>query len=155
MTQLTATVPRNRLLYGTLDVGGQSQFRCLARSDAIAAAQAGNPKRDPLKRDGDLPYGEYNCTLGAVETPLRSYGPHPVIHLSPTGGDALVAAKNGRRGFLLHSGALADDGVSLRPTHGCLRVADNDQSLLIALIDWSQPVNLSVIPLDEDGALAA
>jgi lipoprotein-anchoring transpeptidase ErfK/SrfK len=59
------------------------------------------------------------------ETFKREYGPHGFIELTPTSGDALTAAKNGRYGLRIHSGAKNQFGA-LRPTHGCLRLSDED-----------------------------
>ena len=143
--ELLAVIPANRFNYGTI-VLGTLALRCLARSDQSAADSVGNPTRDPLKQMGDLPYGTYTLTLGGVETPRRSYGPTPVIHLTPTGGDALTAAQNGRAGLLIHGGDYADDGHSLRPTHGCMRLADRDMAWLVTGINWDETVELTVQP---------
>ena len=107
-------------------------FRCLAKSDNAAAAQAGNPTRDPLKRMGDAPLGRSSLTLVSPGTPLRSYGPGKRYLLTGTAGDALTAKKNGRTGIMIHGGALAAGG-GLRPTHGCIRVDDATIAALVGL----------------------
>jgi len=68
---------------------------------------------------------------------LRSYGPHMVLRLRPTGGDALKAAKNGRRGLTIHGGDPAADGKSLRPTHGCPRTANPHQAALVSVLEMT------------------
>lgn len=107
-------------------------FRCLAKSDNTAAAQAGNPTRDPLKRMGDAPLGRSSLTLCAPGTPERSYGPGKRYLLTGATGDALTAKKNGRQGIMIHGGALNANG-SLRPTHGCIRVDDSTMAILAGL----------------------
>lgn len=98
-------------------------FRCLAKSDNLAAAAAGNPTRDPLRKMGDTPLGRFSLSLIAPGTPERSYGPGKRYLLDPTGGAALLAKRNGRRGMEIHGGPL-NIGGQLRPTHGCIRVDD-------------------------------
>ncbi len=63
---------------------------CYAKADNLAAAAAGNPKRDPVHLYGDFPLGEYSCrlivppgTLG--ETFKREYGPYGFM-LPPVSG---------------------------------------------------------------------
>lgn len=71
---------------------------CLGRSDEEFATLNGNPSRDPLHVGGDLPYGEYSCTIEWFKDPdestLHSYGPYGKIHLTPTGGDAVCSIRS-------------------------------------------------------------
>ena len=53
----------------------------------------------------------------------RTYGEQPRFVLNPISGDALIGLNNGRRGILMHGGALNAQG-GLRPTWGCLRWDD-------------------------------
>lgn len=108
-------------------------FRCLAKSDNIAAAQAGNPTRDPMKPMGDTPLGRFAVQLIPPGLPLRSYGPGKRYLLDPVAGPALQAKKNGRRGMEIHGGALTATGGKLRPTHGCIRVDDSTITALVPL----------------------
>lgn len=131
-------VTNDRTVPGTLSVYRGIEriagpFRCLAKSDNLAAAQAGNPKRDPLKRMGDAPLGRSSLTLCPPGTPERSYGPGKRYLLTGTAGDALTAKKNGRTGIMIHGGALATGGKKLRPTHGCVRVDDSTMAILAGL----------------------
>lgn len=105
---------------------------CLANSDSEYAQINGNPTRDPLKRGGDTPLGQWTATwekfTGSVgESVEHSYGPHGKVHLHATGGDALTAQNNGRTGICIHSGPLNPAytaTLGLRPTHGCIRIMD-------------------------------
>ncbi len=63
----------------------------------------------------------------------RSFGPHQRLDLTPTGGNALQALKNGRAGLQVHGGDPSAAG-GLRPTHGCIRLSDEDQAKLIGLV---------------------
>jgi hypothetical protein len=105
---------------------------CLGRADALNAAQAGNPTRDPLRRNGDTPTGQYTGRIErhAME-PERNYGKCPPIRLIPTGGDALIAHNNGRRGLLIHGGHLWPNGI-MRPANGCVRVEDKYQNAILS-----------------------
>lgn len=132
--QITISLPSNRQKYGTLTCG-DFKAACCAQSDLMAAIKAGNPSRDALKPYGNTPLGRYRGTLGAVLQPERSYGPHRVIELQPLDGDALTAAKHGRDGLLIHGGDLAPDGINLRPTHGCVRLSNRDQKLLLDILE--------------------
>lgn len=137
--EIEIRLPRSRWAPGTLTLRGatvQLVCPCLGRADTAAAIQAANPTRDMTRRNGDTPTGRYLAKLDGVKAPPRSYGPHPVIRLYPKAGAAAEAAANGRDGLLIHGGAPAADGVSLRPTFGCIRVADYDQERLVAAIQW-------------------
>lgn len=139
---LRATLPPDRAQAGTLRVLDGHDVRlecpCLGKSDNAAAAKAGNPTRDPLRKMGDLPTGAYRArpglSLARDAASTRSYGPHPVIALEPLAGDALRAKQNGRSGLLIHGGALGPNG-KLRPTLGCLRLSNDDQESLVVLLD--------------------
>ena len=58
------------------------------------------------------------------------FGPHGKVVLDPEGGPALEAKRNGRYGLLIHGGRLSP-AQRLRPTYGCLRVADADMARLV------------------------
>lgn len=134
-------VTKDRTKPGTLWVYRGSEviagpFRCLAKSDNLAAAQAGNPQRDPLRVMGDCPLGRFSASLQPPGLPERTYGPGKRYLLTGTAGDALTAKKNGRKGIMLHGGALNAAGL-LRPTHGCVRVDNSTIEALVPLeIKW-------------------
>lgn len=143
--RLRVSLPSDRLKLGTVELLKSADpasgfpwqqviptIKCYGKADNLAAAGAGNPKRDPLRLYGDFPLGEYSCRLVLVAPPdklgdtfKREYGPYGFIELTAVSGDALTAAKNGRYGLRVHSGALTTAGT-LRPTHGCLRLSDAD-----------------------------
>lgn len=116
-----------------LDAGAAPvTFRCLGKSDSIAAAAHGNPSRDPLHVFGDIPTGEFNAVKTVPASPatpdnLRSYGPGVRFVLNGISGQAAQAVKNGRFGILIHGGPTGAPMPpnALRPTHGCLRVDDS------------------------------
>jgi hypothetical protein len=67
----------------------------------------------------------------------RSYGTNGAVRLHPTDGNALLAHQLGRRGLLIHGGdSRASAPAGLRPTHGCLRIANGDMARLrMAILD--------------------
>lgn len=153
MKRILVTLPKNRArlgLTGVLD-GGYNHvtgpFPCLGKSDNAAAARAGNPQRDPLGRNGDTPTGTYRATLAPLHNPtparLRTFGAHPRLLLTPIGGPALQAHRNGRRGLMIHGGALGPGGV-LRPTHGCVRLSDDHMAALLRAVQNELPVMCEV-----------
>ena len=150
---ISVAVSADRLKYGTLSCGAFS-CRCYCKADNGAADAAGNPTRDPRKRQGDTPTGKYAVTLGAICIPERSYGPNPVLHIVPTGGDGLVRAKAegippALLGLMVHGGQLAEDGKSLRPTHGCIRLDDASMQTLDGMVAGaSDLVTLEVTEAD-------
>jgi hypothetical protein len=132
---ITVLTPHDRMRPGKLSVD-DFECACLCRADTTAAKKAGNPNRDPLRRFGDTPTGRYGVKIGPVLPPLRSYGPNPVIRLSALSGQALDATHLYKRsGIDLHGGDLAADGVSLRPTDGCIRVANEDQAEILRRVN--------------------
>lgn len=132
LVRVTLSADRRQL--GKLEVLNNEtvlfECACYAKSDNLFAQQNGNPERDPLRIGGDLPTGTYTGRVSSILTPPHTYGPHPVVRLDPTGGEAEIAERNGRRGLLAHGGDLNAQG-NLRPTHGCLRLADGDQEQLV------------------------
>jgi len=123
----------------TMPDGSSHHFACLAKSDNAAAVAHGNPTRNPLLPFGDLPKGIYTGEVTAAaagsDTAKRTYGPHARILLLAVSGDCLEACtgKRPRWGLMIHGGALGAKGV-LRPTHGCLRLSDDNMKTLLDLI---------------------
>lgn len=127
-------------------------FRVLGKADNAAAAKAGNPDRDSTQVNGDTPTGEYSVP-GFIETGEgtdysdHSYGSNGAFQLTPTSGDALTAADNGRDGLLIHGGDLNDEGL-MRPTHGCLRVSNEDMEAIMRTLNGRIPTSAKVIEED-------
>jgi hypothetical protein len=124
-------VPRNRLKTGTLTLFGHTgdqlfSCKCLARS----VGHPSNPTRDPLKYRGDTPVGKYALTFcTALAAPIPGIG-SLWIGLDPDDfydTQARKAELNGRRGLGIHGGR---GDALLKPTHGCVRLADSDMRRL-------------------------
>lgn len=124
----------DRMRPGTLSVFDEAgalslgPLPCLGRADNSMAAKHGNRSRSPLLPFGDTPTGGWQVVQhvppsaeGMVE---RTYGPHGALDLWPTSGEAVAAYANGRRGIWIHGGAPSATG-GLRPTYGCIRVANS------------------------------
>ena len=141
-------LPANRALPGwlrVLDASGNTVFACacLGKADNAEAIARRNASRDPLKPFGDTPLGSWIGTIGPKMADTRTYGVNPVIMLRATGGDALQAAKNGRAGIWIHGGSLRMG--NLRPTFGCVRVAD---PMMAAILEILLAAKLTAIPVD-------
>ena len=143
-------------------------FEVDGKSDNAAAAAAGNPLRDPTKPFGDTPCGEYVASIGyepddAAGVNRRSYGMPddtgkiPVIWLQPIEGapasqawqrqlnENTAAGHFVDMGLALHSGPPNAQGA-LRPTHGCIRSRQSDQTHLLGLFVGVKSFKVSVIP---------
>lgn len=149
-------LPANRELLGALDLTYENgevllgPLDCLARSDSSYATACGNPSRNPLLKGGDLPTGKWlgtpkRFTPPVTESVNHSYGPYGYIALSAMEGDCLEAQANGRSGLWIHSGDLNPTYTwhGMRPTHGCLRLSNNDMFSLLRIIGENQ-VNVEV-----------
>jgi hypothetical protein len=133
-------LPRNREQLGRCTVyresGNGPQVICptmavLARSDNAIAKAAGNPRRDPLKRNGDFPLGEYEAVIVSPSADTHKFGPYRRLLFIPKGGDALKARDAGRGQLMAHSGDLNPTYTwwqGLRPTLGCVRHFDEDMN---------------------------
>ncbi|AIQ15515.1 hypothetical protein H70357_01480 [Paenibacillus sp. FSL H7-0357] len=92
--------------------------------------------------DGHTPTGVYSAAISKEPMPQtvknkRSYGPSKYIIMDPVSGNALIAEQNGRSGLWIHGGDPADTGAPsypLRPTHGCVRLSNEDQHSLIYVL---------------------
>lgn len=139
MMKVIVDLKTNRLKTGLLSVVEDGQtvlgpYVCLGKSDNAAAAKEGNPTRNPLFRNGDMPTGEWLITRVITTAtnglPIASYGPHGALDLQPFSGQCVQAYKNGRSGIWIHSGNLNAAG-KLRPTYGCVRLHNDDMLQLI------------------------
>lgn len=126
---ISVSLPQNRKKVGTIRCG-ELVAACYGKSDQAAATRVGNSTRDPLQKNGDTPTGTYKAEVGGKLVPSRSYGKNPIIRLIPQSGDAVLAARNGRKGLLIHGGESGEAG-QLRPTHGCIRVSEETQAALV------------------------
>lgn len=83
--------------------------------------------------DADTPTGVYSASIAAKELPESSYGPHQRVRMTPVSGDIVTTT---RSGFLIHGGDAATSGTwaPLRPTHGCIRISNNNVASLLAVI---------------------
>ncbi len=145
MATIAVTLRQNRWLLGSLAFAGKT-VPCLAISDNGYAAEEGNPTRDPLKPGGDLPTGTYRCQIVPPGDPVHSYGPGRRLLLQGIEGDALKAMAV-RSGLMVHGGDLNPaykQWGGLRPTHGCLRLADEDVAWLVGLLDGVDDVEMVV-----------
>jgi hypothetical protein len=151
MPRLEIELPVERMSAGRLtfvnDGGGviAGPFWVLGEADNRSAMAHGNPDRSPLLRYGDTPSGRFDISgfLRPETDPrmVHTYGPNGAIRLEPVGGDAALAAENGRIGLLIHGGDPGPNG-GLRPTNGCLRLADSDMlSLMTAILVNGSPPN--------------
>lgn len=136
---ITITLKRDRRLPGKLCLVGKDERVivsgiCMGKADDAAAIKAGNPQRAQTLPVGDTPTGTYTGRLlGRVVKPERTYGTAEPIVLDPTGGSALAAKQNGRRGLWIHGGDLTPGGF-LRPTYGCVRITPNTHAAVVKFL---------------------
>src|SRR3954453_20589858 len=151
--QIHITLRKNRVLPGQFSVQSApgpsllGPVSCLGKADSAAALSHGNASRDPKEPFGDTPTGGYSVTelvSHRGETDLHTYGPHPSLLLDPQSGDALISKTNGRTGLMIHGGGASASG-GLRPTHGCVRLSDENQRALIALVPAAALASIAVI----------
>jgi len=130
-----ALLPADRSQQGTLEVwidgALRASYPCLGKADDAMAKQKGNPKRERLRPFGDTPLGTWTVRVGIRKREIDVYGPHPVLMLWPTGGEAMAAysSPNRRSGIWIHGGRFNAAG-GLRPTYGCVRVSDQTMAEL-------------------------
>ena len=137
--RIEVSLPSNRALPGwlrLLDARGNPLYACpcLGKADNAEAIARRNPTRDPLLPFGDTPLGQWEGRISAKPmADTAVYGVNRVITLRAVGGDALQAAKNGRAGIWIHGGSTRMG--RLRPTYGCVRVADEHMAALLKILD--------------------
>lgn len=133
---------RDRTKLGSVSWGptAEEACECYGKADNVQASIHGNKSRDPLRPFGDTPTGVYRghpvASAGQDQGTLRKYGPHGYISLDPISGDALQAKNNGRFGLLIHGGDPSTKG-QLRPTFGCIRLANDDMERLMTAVGGS------------------
>lgn len=136
--KLRSRLPVDRTKRGTISVEDDAgnvvlgPFVCYGKADNAEAASKGNPYRSSVRSFGDHPYGAFEVSLVQRDKPTaHTYGPFFLL-LNPTGGDALVAKRNGRTGLAIHGGDPNESG-DLRPTFGCLRLRNDDVAAIAAM----------------------
>lgn len=162
MNRIVINLPRDRNIPGTIRVQSDSDhtiagpWPVLGKSSRKPAEMVGNPNRDPKLALGHSPTGEYRVeglrfTGQGTHYPVGSYGPHGAIRLTPTSGEAKIAANNLRTGIMIHAGALLPSG-GLKATLGCFRLSnDHMRELLISIsvIQATDPCNTCSATLED------
>jgi hypothetical protein len=141
--RIEITFSQDRISVGQLQVFNDAgapalgPVDCLGRADAQDAKLHGNPERNSTLPFGDTPVGKYSLVRlvshSGSESDSHTYGDYPSLLLDPISGDALKAKKNGRFGLMIHGGAPSGT-AKLRPTHGCVRVSEDNQRDLVAVV---------------------
>jgi len=148
MHKLIVSLPTNREFEGSLTLEEENgrvlagPFPVCGLADRAAAGRHGNPSGHALLPFGDTPLGRYRvagiqATGPRTSLPAEQFGPHGVIVLTPTAGDAALADANGRFCIVIQGGTLAQ-GRRLRPTNGALRLTDKDQRTLVRTLRRSR-----------------
>lgn len=158
------SLPQDRTKLGTLTVWdglvAAGPFPCDGKSDNAAAIAANNPTRNPEQPLGDTPLGEYTGQLGSEADSAanrRSYGPAdasgliPVIWLNPQpdNSQAWRAHLNKRAGLAIHCGDLNGAG-GLRPTHGCIRLSNDDFAAMLAALGPGHSWQVSISQTEKE-----
>jgi len=167
---INVTVPSDRTKLGTLELLGPGgsvlagPFWIYAKADNKTAKTNGNATRSPTQPYGDTPTGTFNITAlspsgpGTAYSDAGKFGPNGVFKLDPTGGQAATAKANGRTGLLIHGGDLRPsplvNGMTLRPTNGCIRMSNDDLLALAGAIQsnaTAYPIALEVVEGNPSG----
>lgn len=126
--KIIAKLPADRTQEGQIFLNGNLMGRCRGKADNQKAMEHGNANRDPKKPFGDHPYGRSKVfeVRAVPASEAHTYGPFKLC-LMPLDGDAKIRedAEPGWSGLEAHGGEPQADGVSLRATYGCLRLANN------------------------------
>ena len=150
--QIKIDLLKNRVQLGALTVldgAGNiltGPIDALGKADNASAAARGNSTRDPVLSFGDTPTGKYRGFVNPLaRTPIndRKYGPQSIISLDPVSGQAKTAKENGRFGLLIHGGDLNAAG-RLRPTFGCVRVANASMVAILASVPAAERIDVVV-----------
>jgi GH24 family phage-related lysozyme (muramidase) len=149
MYKLIVSLPVNREFEGVVrleEEGGRlvaGPFAVCGRADRKTAGRHGNPSGHALLPFGDTPLGRYKVagiqpTGHKTSLAAERFGPHGVVVLTPTAGEAALADANGRFYIIIQGGKLGP-GRRLRPTCGSLRMHDKDQKSLVRALRKSHP----------------
>lgn len=139
--RLNVVLSTNRNESGLLYVSDTRTGKVLAVYEALGRGSRGSGDTQFLEK-GNTPTGSY--AVDRIESTANwnqsSYGPNGALRLTPTGGNAALAA---RKGILVHGGstvtasskAASFRGVGgLKPTHGCIRLRNEDMKGLINIL---------------------
>lgn len=112
---------RDRLYTGTLvlyDANGTYHFSCSALGRSVSNAGMAT-------YEGNTPIGPYTGWVAPPQPDTAAYGPNNVIIMQGASGNAYVPRY--RDGIWIHGGR---SQTTLMPTYGCVRVFDDDISIL-------------------------
>lgn len=124
-------------------------FSVAGRASSRLASENGNPERNPLFRYGDTPLGNYAVRRfersgPGTQFPTVQFGPNGVVVIEGILGDAACAEANGRFHILISGGRLSAAGL-LRSTAGGLRLRNEDQRALCAVLKKKQNIGCEII----------
>lgn len=140
---IIANLGVNRDIPGTLkvyDASGKlvlSPVKALGRGTNLPSNQ--NDHTNQLMRNADTPSGVAKCRVIGPGSSLISYGPTDRVYLyEGISGNFLDAQKAGRSEILIHGGKArstpTDKWYPLHPTHGCIRLSNDDMISLIKIL---------------------
>lgn len=125
--KINVALPINRNYKGTLklykaDGSLAASMECLGRSVSNASM---------YEYQGNTPTGTYTGYLYGPVSPSSSYGPYKVVNMTGVSGAIITS---GRTGIWIHGGDPSTDTTAtwypLRPTYGCVRIANTNQKVL-------------------------
>lgn len=103
-----------------------------------------NDHTNQLMRNADTPSGTARCRVIRKGASADSFGPYQRVHLyKGLSGNFLEAEKRGRSEILIHGGkqrsTRKNSWYPLHPTHGCIRIEDVNQKILIEALKECGP----------------
>lgn len=140
---IMASFPTNRDNKGTLTMYNSAGKLVFGPVDALGRGSndaANNNDHSNWKlKNADVPTGVYETTVVGVGSPSSSFGPYKRVWFNNVvSGNSLIAQNNGRDEIMIHGGDPATDSslpwYPLRPTYGCIRLSNANQSVLINAI---------------------
>lgn len=145
---IIANLGINRNIPGSLKVYNKmgrlvlEPVKCLGRGSNAPSNDNDHTKQ--LKRNADTPSGVAKCRVIGPGASNVSFGPHDRVHLyQGISGNFLAAEKAGRSEILIHGGrqrsSQSDSWFPLHPTHGCIRLMNDDQAKLIKVLKECGP----------------
>lgn len=127
--KINVVLPSNRNYKGVLDIYAASGMRLLS-CECLGLAESNGPMN---QYKGNTPTGIYDAKLAGPHSNTYSYGPYKYVSTTPQSG---IAHDAGRSGIWIHGGDPAPASSAglprypLRPTYGCVRVSNSDQSAI-------------------------